>query len=120
MKAIIARSGSKAQDTGAFTLKEQPMPEPGTQDLLVRVIALGMNPVDTKVRQRFERDTVLGWDAYGIVEKTGEAVTGLRAGDNVFYAGDLTRPGCNSEYHLVVTSHPLCRFGFHLRPMGID
>jgi NADPH:quinone reductase len=101
MKAIVAKSGSAAHDTGAFILKEQPIPEPGVQDLLVRVIAIGMNPVDTKVRQRFDQDTVLGWDAYGIIEKTGEGVTGLRAGDKVFYAGDLTRPGCNSEYHLV-------------------
>ena len=101
MKAIVAKSGSDAQDAGAFILTEQPTPEPGTQDLLVRVIAIGMNPVDTKVRQRFENDGVLGWDACGIVEKTGEGVTGFKAGDKVYYAGDITRPGCNSEYHLV-------------------
>ncbi len=101
MKAIIAKGGSDAQDAGAFTLKELPMPEPGTQDLLVRVIAIGMNPVDTKVRKREEKDGVLGWDAIGIVEKTGDGVSGFKAGDRVFYAGDITRPGCNSEYHLV-------------------
>jgi zinc-binding alcohol dehydrogenase family protein len=101
MKAIVAKSGSEAQDTGAFILKEQPIPEPGQQDLLVRVIAIGMNPVDTKVRQRTQDDCVLGWDAYGIVEKTGVGVTGFKAGDKVYYAGDITRPGSNSEYHLV-------------------
>ena len=101
MKAIVAKSGSEAQDAGAFTLKEQPRPEPGTQDLLVRVIAIGMNPVDTKFRQRSKEDGVLGWDAYGIVEKTGQGVSGFKTGDKVFYAGDITRPGCNSEYHLV-------------------
>jgi len=101
MKAIVSKSGSGAQDTGAFILEEQSIPEPGTQDLLVRVIAIGMNPVDTKVRQRSEKDGVLGWDAYGIVEKTGEGVTGFKEGDKVFYAGDITRPGCNSEYQLV-------------------
>ncbi len=101
MKSIVAKSGSKAQDAGAFILKEQPIPEPGTQDLLVRVIAIGMNPVDTKVRILFENDAVLGWDAYGILEKVGEEVSGFKAGDAVFYAGDITRPGCNSEYHLV-------------------
>jgi zinc-binding alcohol dehydrogenase family protein len=101
MKTIVAKSGSKAKDAGAFILQEQPIPEPGTQDILVRVIAIGMNPVDTKVRQRSENDGVLGWDAYGIVEKTGKDVTGFKAGDKVFYAGDITRPGCNSEYHLV-------------------
>ena len=101
MKAIVAKSGSEAQDVGAFIFEEQPIPEPGTLDLLVRIIAIGMNPVDTKVRQRSEKDGVLGWDAYGIVEKTGEGVTGFKAGDKVFYAGDITRPGSNSEYHLV-------------------
>ena len=64
-------------------------------------MAIGMNPVDTKVRQRSEKDSVLGWDACGIVEKTGDGVTGFKAGDKVFYAGDITRPGGNSEYHLV-------------------
>ena len=101
MKAIVAKSGSEVQDAGAFILEEQPIPEPGTQDLLVRVTAIGMNPVDTKVRQRAEKDSVLGWDAYGIVEKTGEGVIGFKSGDKVFYAGDITRPGSNSEYHLV-------------------
>jgi zinc-binding alcohol dehydrogenase family protein len=101
MKAIIAKGGSEAQDAGAFTLKELPLPEPGTQDLLVRVIAIGMNPVDTKVRVRSENNGVLGWDAYGIVEKLGEGVIGFKTGDTVFYAGDITRPGSNSEYHLV-------------------
>jgi len=101
MKAIVAKSGSEAKDADAFILQEQPMPEPGDQDLLVRVVAIGMNPVDTKVRKMFENDAVLGWDAYGIVEKAGEGVTGFKAGDKVYYAGDITRPGCNSEYHLV-------------------
>ena len=101
MKAIVAKSGSEAQDAGAFILEEQPIPEPGTQDLQVRVIAIGMNPVDPKFRKRSDEDGVLGWDAYGIVEKTGEGVTGFKAGDKVFYAGDITRPGSNSEYHLV-------------------
>ena len=101
MKAIVAKSGSETQDAETFLLQEQPIPDPGTQDLLVRVIAIGMNPVDTKFRKREEKDSVLGWDAYGTVEKTGEGVTGFTAGDKIFYAGDITRPGCNSEYHLV-------------------
>ena len=60
-----------------------------------------MNPVDTKFRKRMQEDGILGWDAYGIVEGTGGKVTGFKTGDTVFYAGDITRPGCNSEYHLV-------------------
>ncbi len=57
--------------------------------------------MDTKVLQRSEQDGVLGWDAYGVVEKTGDGVTGFKSGDKVYYAGDITRPGCNSEYQLV-------------------
>ena len=101
MKAIVAKSSSKTQDNGTFTLAEQPMPEPQEQDLLVKIVAIGMNPVDTKFRKRSGKDSVLGWDACGIVEKTGAGVSGFKAGDRVFYAGDITRPGCNSEYHLV-------------------
>lgn len=101
MKAIIAKGGSKAENPASFILTEQPVPKPGSRDLLVQVIAVGMNPVDTKVRQREVEDKVLGWDAYGIIEKIGESVTGFKVGDKVYYAGDITRPGCNSEYHLV-------------------
>ncbi len=101
MQTIVAKGGSDAQNSGAFTLTEEPTPAPGAQDLLVRVMAIGMNPVDTKVRQRSAKDVVLGWDALGVVEKTGAGVTGFKVGDKVFYAGDITRPGCNSEYHRV-------------------
>ena len=101
MKSIMIKAGSAAEDDSAFYLLEQAVPKPGTRDLLVRVEALGMNPVDTKIRQRSENDRVVGWDVCGIVEKTGSDVKGFQAGDRVFYAGELTRPGCNSEYHLV-------------------
>lgn len=82
---------------------EKPVPE--GHDLLVRVKAISVNPVDYKVRA--PKDTVevkpriLGWDACGIVEAVGEECTLFSPGDEVFYAGDITRPGCDSEYHLV-------------------
>ena len=101
MKSVIAKSGSAPQDEGAFSISQQPMPRPGPCDLLVRVVAIGMNPVDTKFRRRMDKDGVLGWDSHGIIEETGSDVSGFKAGDKVFYAGDITRPGCNSEYHLV-------------------
>lgn len=101
MKAIVSRCGNAAESAGTFTVEEQSVPEPGPRDLLVRIAAFGMNPVDTKVRMRMEGTRVLGWDAYGVVEGAGDAVEGFAAGDKVFYAGDITRAGCNSEYHLV-------------------
>ncbi len=101
MNAIHAKHDLKTADPATFALVEQTMPDPGANDLLVRVEAIGMNPVDFKARVGFGKDGVLGWDACGIVEKTGHEVTGIQAGDRVYYAGDITRPGCNAEYHLV-------------------
>lgn len=75
------------------------------RDLMVKVRAISVNPVDTKIRRNVSPASgawkVLGWDAVGEVVEVGEAVTGFRPGDQVFYAGALDRPGANSEYHLV-------------------
>lgn len=75
------------------------------RDLLVKVEAISVNPVDTKVRQRAAPESgsykVLGWDAVGEVIEIGEEVEFYRPGDKVFYAGDLTRPGTYAEFHLV-------------------
>jgi len=101
MKSIIATCGEAADSPKAFSLQEQPIPEAEGRDILVRITAIGMNPVDTKVRERFEGEKVLGWDAVGIVEAIGSDVTKFSKGDRVFYAGDITRPGTNTEYHLV-------------------
>lgn len=83
------------------------MPEPEERDLLVRVEAISVNPVDTKIRSSKNTDhleaipQVLGWDAAGVVEAVGSKVTLFQTGDEVYYAGSLTRPGANSEYHVV-------------------
>jgi len=80
-------------------------PQPAGHDILVKVEAISVNPVDTKVRA--PKDTVekaprvLGWDAAGTVEAVGPDVTLFKPGDAVFYAGSITRPGANSEFHLV-------------------
>jgi len=79
-----------------------PDPTPGDNDLLVSVAAISVNPVDTKVRAAHKNGaTTLGWDAAGTVEATGRDVTFFKPGDRVFYAGDISRPGCNSELHCV-------------------
>lgn len=84
---------------------ELPKPEPTGRDLLVRVEAVSVNPVDTKVRAagKAARTTplVLGWDAAGVVDSVGPAVSRFKPGDQVYYAGDITKPGSNSEYQLV-------------------
>ena len=72
---------------------------------MVRIKAVSVNPVDTKVRapkDKVETEAkILGWDAAGIVEAIGDDVSLFAVGDEVYYAGDITRAGCNSEYHLV-------------------
>ncbi|OGA59319.1 MAG: hypothetical protein A3G81_20090 [Betaproteobacteria bacterium RIFCSPLOWO2_12_FULL_65_14] len=91
----------------AHTLVDIELPKPSAsgRDLLVKVEALAVNPVDYKQRIAASRsDTptrVLGWDAAGTVEAVGSEVTLFKPGDEVYYAGDITRAGCNSEFHLV-------------------
>lgn len=101
MKSIITKSGGAAETPSSFSLQNQPVPEATGRDILIRISSIGMNPVDTKVRERMEGDRVLGWDACGIVEAVGNDATTFSVGDRVFYAGDITRPGTNSEFHLV-------------------
>jgi len=80
-------------------------PVPGDFDLLVEVKAVSVNPVDTKVRMRAAstdgQPRILGWDATGVVRAVGAKVSRFQPGDKVWYAGDVTRAGSNSELHLV-------------------
>ncbi|WP_425590550.1 zinc-binding alcohol dehydrogenase family protein [Fictibacillus enclensis] len=80
-------------------------PVPGKKDLLIKVKAVSVNPVDTKVRgpkDRVEQEPkILGWDVSGVVAETGSDVTMFKEGDEVYYAGSINRPGGNSEFHLV-------------------
>ena len=84
---------------------ELPTPKPEGHDILVKVEAVSVNPVDTKVRKATAPEPgewkVIGWDAAGIVTAIGSEVTLFKTGDEVFYAGSITRSGTNAEYHLV-------------------
>ncbi|SCB75040.1 zinc-binding alcohol dehydrogenase family protein [Kosakonia oryzendophytica] len=104
MKAIaITHAARHGSNLDFLTDIDLPQPEAHDHDLLIEVKAVSVNPVDTKVRAGFNADTprVLGWDAVGVVKAVGEAVTLFQPGDEVWYAGALTRPGSNSEYQLV-------------------
>jgi len=90
----------------AFIEITQPMPQPGEHDLLVEVKAVSVNPVDTKVHASLSKNglqapRILGWDASGIVKAVGASVTQFKAGDEVWYAGDITRPGSNATHQLI-------------------
>ena len=78
------------------------VPVPGPRDLLVEVRAASVNPVDTKVRRGTSNSgRVLGYDAAGTVVATGADVTRFGVGDEVYYAGDITRPGSNADFQTV-------------------
>lgn len=102
MKAILTQPQSpliSAPD--ALIDTTLPDPIPGEHDLLVEVKAISVNPVDTKIRASAKEARVLGWDVSGVVRAVGAAVTLFAPGDEVFYAGSITRPGANSELHVV-------------------
>ncbi|WP_168014719.1 zinc-binding alcohol dehydrogenase family protein [Halomonas salinarum] len=84
---------------------ELPTPEVQGHDLLVRIEAVSVNPVDTKIRQNVSPEggdyKVLGWDAAGVVEAVGNEVTLFQPGDKVWYAGAVDRSGTNAEFHQV-------------------
>lgn len=105
MKAIALTRYLPIEDPRSLEDVELARPEPSGQDLLVRVEAVSVNPVDTKLRAPCARvepqPRVLGFDAAGVVEAVGPGVSLFRPGDEVYYAGDITRPGCNAQYHLV-------------------
>jgi NADPH2:quinone reductase len=105
MKAIGLTRYLPISDQQSLVDIELPRPTAAEHDLLVRVEAVSVNPVDTKLRspkpQVESQPKVLGYDAAGAVESVGAAVTGFRPGDRVYYAGDVTRPGSNAEYQRV-------------------
>jgi len=105
MKAIGYQKSLEIIHQDSLIDIELPTHKPAGRDLLVKIDAISVNPVDTKIRMRVQPEEgdykVLGWDAVGEVIEVGEQAQFYKKGDKVFYAGALTRPGTNSEYHLV-------------------
>jgi NADPH2:quinone reductase len=104
MKAIGSFDALPLSDPLALQDIEIDVPELRPHDLLVRVMAVSVNPVDVKRRQGLapsSTPTVLGFDAAGVVEAVGTAVHTHSVGDEVWYAGDISRNGTNAEFHAV-------------------
>jgi len=109
MKATALKKYLPIEQSESFLDVELPKPEPTGRQLLIAVKAVAVNPVDTKVRAGRGKSSdavedpprVLGWDASGVVEAVGSEATLFRPGDEVWYAGDITRPGCNSEFQVI-------------------
>ena len=98
---------------------ELPCPSAAARDLLVEVRAVSVNPVDCKVRASAPAPAgaakVIGWDAAGIVVEAGPQASLFKAGEEVFYAGSIARPGTNAQFHLVderIVGHKPRSLGF--------
>ena len=107
MKAIGFKTSLPITDAESFIEFETPTPKAEGRNILVKVQAVSVNPVDFKIRQSSAKDKVLavpkviGWDAVGRIEDVGDEVVLFEKGDLVYYAGDLTKSGSNAEYQLV-------------------
>ena len=98
---------------------EAPRPEPGPTEVLVRVQAAGINPVDWKVRAGGgflgEPPFTVGWDVAGVVEEAGFGATGVREGDEVLGMPWFPRPGnAYAEYVTAPSRH------FVRKPAGLS
>lgn len=105
MKAIGYLKSLPIDQANSLVDIEIDIPDVSGRDLLVKIEAISVNPVDTKVRMRAEgvdgQHKILGWDAVGEVTAVGDKTKLFNVGDKVWYAGDITRSGTNAEYQLV-------------------
>ena len=105
MKAVAYQKAGPITSPEALVDIELDAPVAKGHDLLVRVQAISVNPVDTKIRNNVNPENnqwkTLGWDAVGVVESIGDQVSQFKVGDEVWYAGALNRQGSNSELQLV-------------------
>ncbi len=107
MKAVGFKTSLPVHNPDSFIDFETEIPLPKGRDLLVKISAISVNPVDFKIRQNSAKDKLLempkiiGWDACGIVEAIGDEVALFKKGDAVYYAGDINKPGSNAEYQLI-------------------
>ncbi len=104
MKAIGYYQAGPINAAQSLIEVEIDKPTLGPRDILVEVRGISVNPVDVKVRADFPAQNgakVIGYDAAGIVKETGSDVQLFAVGDEVFYAGDITRTGTNAEFHAV-------------------
>ncbi|MEJ2634542.1 MAG: alcohol dehydrogenase catalytic domain-containing protein, partial [Calditrichia bacterium] len=104
MKAMVI-TGFGGPEVFKKTDLEKPVP--GPNELLVKVYATSVNPVDYKIRKAgswagLELPAVIGYDASGVVEEIGPGVQDFRPGDEVFYTPEIFgKPGTYAEYHVV-------------------
>ncbi|MET0899194.1 MAG: zinc-binding alcohol dehydrogenase family protein [Mycobacterium sp.] len=104
MSAVGSFAGAPVDQPDALLDVQVPLPALRPHDLLVQVGAVSVNPVDVKQRKSLptsSEPTILGFDAAGVVAAVGPEVTAYAVGDEVFYAGDITRQGSNAQFQAV-------------------
>lgn len=107
MKVVGFKKSLAIEKEESFSNFEIERPIPERRELLIEIKAISVNPVDYKVRQSAAKDSeleepkIIGWDAAGVVVETGDDVSMFKKGDEVFYAGDMTKPGCYAEFQCV-------------------
>jgi NADPH2:quinone reductase len=105
MKAVAYKEKGPIDRPDSLFDCELPIPVADDHDLLVKVSAISVNPVDFKIRSWLsapdDEPRVLGWDAVGIVVKLGPLACGFAVGDRIYYSGEVLRQGANAEYNLV-------------------
>jgi NADPH:quinone reductase len=104
MKAVGLYRGLPINDEQSLVDVDVPAPTASGRDLLVEVRAVSVNPVDYKVRgsaQVTQTPKIIGYDAAGVVAAVGPEVRFYKPGDEVYYAGDITRSGTNAQLHVV-------------------
>ena len=107
MKAIGFTSSLPISNNASLNEYEIDRPSCSSNELLVKIKAISVNPVDYKVRQKsaeneeLNEPKIIGWDAAGVVEEVGTNVENFSVGDEVYYAGDITKPGCYAEYQCI-------------------
>lgn len=103
MKAIGADKPFKLSEGNLFFEFDKEQPIPKGNELLVKVKAISVNPVDTKIRQTpiEHPPRILGYDAVGTVEAVGPDCELFTVGDDVFYSGGPNFDGSNEQYQVI-------------------
>jgi NADPH2:quinone reductase len=108
MRAMVL---PKFGERNLFELREVEIPEIGVNEVLIKIIASAVNPVDAKIRGsgyfgKSSLPIILGYDAAGIIEKAGDGVTDFKQGDEVYYTPKImgNSLGTYAEYNSVEAS----------------
>ena len=118
MKAVVVHEFGGPE---VMKYEDVPRPEPKEDEILVRVMAAAVNPVDSYVRQGMlakhgmdKRPAIIGYDISGVVEKTGANAKKFKAGDKVYSYLSVMRGGGYAEFAIAKESETA------LKPKNID